>query len=715
MFQAQRMLSYGVNFLLCCGLAVAIACSTDPPRVLRAGAAMVEVTPPEFPVVVNCMFLPRTADHGADPLRARAVVLDDGRGPIAIVVVDSCMLPRELIDDAKQLASRTTGIAPERMLVSATHTHSAPAAMGCLGTDPDPAYQAFLPPKIAAAIEQAAGRMTPARVGWSSVEAPEHTFCRRWLLRPDRTRLDPFGERTIRANTHDLTFQDPNFVGPSGPVDPELSLLSVQSLDGRPLALLANFSMHYVTGAAYVTADYFGRFAQEITELIGAPEQDPPFVAIMSQGTSGDLQWMDYRLPRKPIDVNEYARELAEIAHGAYPSIEHHDWVPIAMGERTLRLSRRLPSPKRLTWAKQIVSGMQGRGPANKEEIYAREQLFLAEEPERELKLQALRIGDLGITAIPNEVYSITGLKLKAQSPLQPTFNISLANGAEGYIPPPEQHRLGGYTTFPARTAGLEVQAEPKIVATLLELLEEVSGSSRRPPADHNGPYAQAVLGSQPIAFWRFNELQGSEARDASGRQHHGLYQDGVAYYLEGPRGQFSDQQINRAVHFAGGRMTAAAMPLVPPYSVELWFYNVLPPDARPVTGYLISRSSSAGQSGCADSLSLGGNTGNAGRLFFASANNGQSGKTAVALHSWHHVVLVRDTDSAKVYLNGRTEPEISTAAPGPPKTSLDELVVAGCRGSEATFEGKLDEVAVYDRALTGEEVATHYRAAAVQ
>ncbi len=91
-----------------------------------------------------------------------------------------------------------------------------------------------------------------------------------------------------------------------------------------------------------------------------------------------------------------------------------------------------------------------------------------------ELRLQAVRIGDLGITAIPDEVFGITGLKLKARSPLVHTMNIELANGAEGYIPPPEQHDLGGYTTWPARTAGLEVRAEPVIVETLLRLLEQV-------------------------------------------------------------------------------------------------------------------------------------------------------------------------------------------------------------------------------------------------
>src|SRR5205085_7062139 len=131
-------------------------------------------------------------------------------------------------------------------------------------------------------------------------------------------------------------------------------------------------------------------------------------------------------------------------------------------------------------WAKTMAAKIGDRRPKGWPEIYALEQIMLAAEPRRELKLQALRIGDVAIAAIPDEVFAITGLKLKLQSPLPDTFNIELANGNEGYIPPPEQHELGGYTTWAARTAGLEVDAESKIVDALLKLLEDVAGKPRR-------------------------------------------------------------------------------------------------------------------------------------------------------------------------------------------------------------------------------------------
>jgi len=66
-------------------------------------------------------------------------------------------------------------------------------------------------------------------------------------------------------------------------------------------------------------------------------------------------------------------------------------------------------------------------------------------------------------------------LRVKAESPLKPTFNVSLANGYAGYLPPPDQHKLGGYTTWRARSSCLEEEAEPNIVAKILELLNTVA------------------------------------------------------------------------------------------------------------------------------------------------------------------------------------------------------------------------------------------------
>jgi len=411
-------------------------------KVFQAGAYTMDITPTNFPVLVNAMFTERTATQAVDPLNARCLVFDDGTNRIAIAVVDSCMLPRELIDSAKELASKQTGIPVDRMLISATHTHSAPSAMGCLGSRADTNYARFLPGRIAAGILHAAHNLAPARIGWTVVQDWEHTHNRRWIRRPDRLLTDPFGTQNVRAHMHP-GHESPDVIGPSGPVDPDLSVISIQSPTGRPIAVLANYSMHYYE-SPLVSADYYGRFASHIARLRGADSRDPGFVGIMSQGTSGDLMWMDYSKPRKVIGYEAYAEALAREVHEACASIQYQDRVPLVMREAKLTLGFRTPDAKRLEASRKIAAELGGRLPQTLPEVYALEQIYLHDRPTAELKLQALRIGSLGITAIPNEVFAITGLKIKAQSPLQPTFNIELANGAEGYIPPPEQHKLGG-------------------------------------------------------------------------------------------------------------------------------------------------------------------------------------------------------------------------------------------------------------------------------
>jgi hypothetical protein len=174
------------------------------------------------------------------------------------------------------------------------------------------------------------------------------------------------------------------------------------------------------------------------------------------------------------------------------------------MAEKRIELAHRQPSEERLQWAQKLVDEMGDRVVAkNRPEVYAQQAFYLKENPSREVVLQSIGIGDLTINALPNEVYAITGLKLKAGQGERTVFNVSLANGASGYIPPKEQHALGGYTTWPARTAGLEVGAERRIVEEL-GLLAQRPLDMVEPPS----MYSKAI-GASPslIDQWRMGEL----------------------------------------------------------------------------------------------------------------------------------------------------------------------------------------------------------------
>ncbi|MFO0280373.1 MAG: hypothetical protein ACK532_00500 [Acidobacteriota bacterium] len=497
---------------------------------LLAGAAQIDVTPTWWPVIVNCFFLERQVSQVEQPIHAKALVLQRGTEKLALVVVDSCMMPRELIDQAKKMAAAATGIAEARMMISATHTHMAPAAMSCLGSRVDEKYAAWLPGKIAEAIGEANRKLAPARAGSFAVEDSDHTHVRQFFYRRDKMQLDPFGERSVHANMHP-GYENPDMTLPTGPKDPTLTLLAVESSDGRPLALLANYAMHYFNSKP-ISSDYFGEFARQFTRRIGAGAD---YVVMLSQGVSGDLMWMDYARPqKKEVTLETYTRGLVDSAEKAFRAIRYESAPKLRMAEVEEEFERRRPGAARLAWARQLMAEMNGREPRNQPEVYAREQIHIEQQPKRKLKLQVLAVGDLGVAAWPNEVFSISGLKLRERTGFSKLMNVTLANGAEGYIPPAELHPFGGYTTWPAKTASLETGAEARIVARLEEMLAAMR-KPRRPAGSKRGYWPLEELGPTQGMSWT-----GLHAFGVPGRQGRGVYLSGGGLRMDALGEEFS-------------------------------------------------------------------------------------------------------------------------------------------------------------------------------
>ena len=445
-------------------------------KVFRAGAVAQDITPEKWPVSVNGGMGDRKATKASDPLHARCLVLDDGEGALVFVVVDSCMVPRDVLDEAKTLASEKTGIPANRMMMSATHTHTAVTVTGVFQSDPEEDYKRFLARQIATGVERAWKQREPAQIGWGVGTAPQQVFNRRWFTNDGVVNTDPF------EGTTDKVRMNPGFDKSitretSGPVDPEVCLISVRSTGGRPICLLANYSLHYVGGIEALSADYFAEFASQMAIKLEATALDPPFVGIMSNGTSGNINNVNFgsdgvpkREPGEQIKV--VAASVAEVAFAAYQNIESHDWVPLQATQTEIELGVRKPNAEQLAQAKQWLADA-GPGPYGKmREIYARESVLLDGYPDTvQVILQAFRIGDLVVVSSPCETFVETGLAIKTECPQNPAFCISLANGYNGYLPTAQHHEWGGYETWRARSSYLAVDAEAKIRETLLKLL----------------------------------------------------------------------------------------------------------------------------------------------------------------------------------------------------------------------------------------------------
>lgn len=447
---------------------------------LRAGAAAVDVTPQQFPINMPGNFFVNPAKSAHDPFHARALVLASGETTVAMVVVDNLGIPREVLDEAKALAAERSGIPVERMLVSSTHTHSGPPANVKEGAEAEVAYRPLLVKGIADAIVQAHAGLRPAEVGAAVEPLPEEVFNRRWFVKPGVMNPNPFGGVDL-VKMNPGTNPD-GLLTPAGPTDPAVSVLAVDDAQTtEPIALYANYSLHYVGGipASQVSADYFGEFARLMPSRIGAGEG---FVAMLSNGASGDINNIPFgvgRAPREPFEqVRLVAMKTADAAWRAKAAIGRGDPnVTIDMIEREVTLKRRKPSPEEIERAKKILATTDEAQKAKLPrlaDVYAERTLAMAEGPETiGAKVQAIRVGDVAICGLPFETFCEIGLEVKGESPFETTIVVGLANGYEGYLPTPEQHKLGGYETW-LGTNRVQFDASVLLTEALTEMLGEL-------------------------------------------------------------------------------------------------------------------------------------------------------------------------------------------------------------------------------------------------
>ncbi|MBW3540592.1 MAG: hypothetical protein KY476_09990, partial [Planctomycetes bacterium] len=343
---------------------------------------------------------------------------------------------------------------------------------------PDEDYRKLVAERIAEAVLAAHRNLAPAQVGFGTFSRPELLACRRLLCEPGSVGPNPFAESGERVKS--VAGAGGTVLRPAGPVDPEFSVLSIRYADGRPLAVLGNFSVHYCGGyePGLVSADYFGAYARSLEAQLASGDDSRPFIGLMSNGTSGDtgsFQGLEGR--GKPwLRIEHFGTLLAQETLRLLPRIEHDSPKILAIAASELELGVRKPDAERVAWARQLLADADQKGPHRWSRVYAEEALHLSEFPARySLPLQAIRIGEIGIAAAPCEVFAETGLAIKKSSPLKHTFTIELANGYSGYLPTPQQHEWGGYETWPARSSHLEIGAEPQIRAEMLRLLEVTS------------------------------------------------------------------------------------------------------------------------------------------------------------------------------------------------------------------------------------------------
>ncbi len=431
---------------------------------LRVGAYRSPITP-QLGCHIAGYFQDRLAQDIADDLYAKTVVFENEETALAFCVLDLIVASKEDLQIAKSRAQQLTGIPQENIFISCTHTHFGPSPLGHFNVPREAGYMEWAMIRVGDSVKLAQNRLRLAEIASASGQCPEETHNRRWHMKDGTVRMNP-------------GYQNPDMLRPAGPTDPEVGVLVARDAEDKsPLAVIANYALHYVGGpyAESISADYFGYFERALCRMAGAN-----FVAIMANGCCGDINNCDFTQPPPEYPYPFYQAErvgnrVAAAAYYAWLGIRSYEAAPkLSVVTEEVLFTRREPSAEELAAAQALRASKHD--PTDAEWIYAGEMLAVHQEPlQRLTPIMAMRIGDVGLVGLPGEIFVEYGLQIKQRSPFTRTFTIELANDYVGYCPTDRALEEGSYETRLARTAKAAPGTERLFVDTAVRLLEKLA------------------------------------------------------------------------------------------------------------------------------------------------------------------------------------------------------------------------------------------------
>jgi hypothetical protein len=465
---------------------------------LLAGVARADITPPVGIAHLNWGSQTHVEAVAIDPvgMYATALVLSDGKQKFAMVDID-CLHIRDM-DNVIRQASERTGIPASHIRLGATHTHSGPAYQedkGPLGKDANrylpviETYDRLVADKIVGAIIEANSKLRPVHVYGAK------------------------GVGTININRRVRgTATSPPAVGvnPDGFVDRDLIVFRIDDANGKPYAVLVNFQCHGTTLTfenKVISPDWVGMVRKTIEQAMpgvtslyfqGAAGNQGPI-----EGGTGDLavahrlgSILGHQAAALAFQIETVKREpVLEGFTESTAFATRQPWRVKGPRAGTLAFASKLVDvPRRIYTSEEIgrmaaqvddartkLAALQNGSAWDKYQAEAR--LRRAEDLLKKWKMppvstplqveiQALRIGEVALIAMPGEQFAEIGAAVRAKSPFAFTFFCGYSNGKGGdYMPTASEYQHGGYEV--ERTP-YGPQAAEKVIAAAVELAESI-------------------------------------------------------------------------------------------------------------------------------------------------------------------------------------------------------------------------------------------------
>ena len=410
---------------------------------MRAGFAECEYTPAEGAV-------PGQIEVGyavgkLTPLMAHVAILESGNVGSVIVSLDILFVSTAFATQLRNKISEMTGIPVNHILIACTHTHTG-CAIDCdvWAYQGDSSCMDEIEKQTLKAVQEAMDNQAEIQMGVATGYDARFNFCRDWYT------VD--GYIVMNPGFHNRE----KLVKPYAEVDHSVNVMRFDALDGTPKCFIVNYANHLDTTGApdglKFGADYAGYMRHALQQEYG-----DDVTVLFLNGCCANVNHYDYgnhycrtnHCRPGVIPAEEIGKGLAETVIGLCPPLITKEQDIRIEGEARMHMvSRRKADRTHKAWAEKTLEAMKAGAKVNKREQILVD-MYLNEDPAMsntvDIEILTLQIGPWTIVALPGEIYSDIGLKIKANSPFANTIVVEIANGYTGYISPDVIQRAGNY------------------------------------------------------------------------------------------------------------------------------------------------------------------------------------------------------------------------------------------------------------------------------
>lgn len=398
-------------------------------NILLAGAARRDITPQVGTLLYG--YNPHQVSTSVhDPLNVTSVALSDEQKTVVMMTVTVGDFQTELCTELRRRIGEACGIPAENVIISATHTHSAPNVAGFEGWGEidRPYVDAILAPAMLESATEALRSMKPAVLGVGTCES--HVGINRRQHNRD-------GSISLGQN-------------PWGCYDPTMTVLSLKGTDGVGIINMIHYGCHGTAAGCNheISRDWSGIMCDRLESVTGVltaywnGAQGDVGPRLTNGQTTGDIRY-----------VEELGGVAAQDALTAYRAISGYNEAELRLHRGVVRLPyRELPT---LDEVRAKLSGY-----TDPDSLYNISRLWYshwrdvealltdenAEHPTHFTFDQTIvALGDTAFVPFPYEMFSAITRRLSAYSPYRRTLSLSNTNGYNAYLPSEDQVCLGGY------------------------------------------------------------------------------------------------------------------------------------------------------------------------------------------------------------------------------------------------------------------------------